>query len=117
MGAGGGKVNCVLGCPIRQRDRHNKDEEKGQQLEVNSDYSNSPTSVQKDSMIIQLNKSPHQHDRLYDSNGISPTLDSMQGGNRQPFIGCELRTDEGISRPRVLGNSKTRSTWLPYWYG
>jgi len=36
--------------------------------------------------IIQLNQPKHSNDRVYETDGISPTLNTMQGGNRQPFI-------------------------------
>lgn len=85
MGEGGNTIN-LISCAIRQRDRHNKQEEKVQQLEIGKEYANSITSVQKDSMIIQINNPPHSNDRVYNSEGLSPTLNSMQGGNRQPFI-------------------------------
>lgn len=36
--------------------------------------------------IQQLNKPVHSNDRIYAPDGIGPTLNTMQGGNRQPFI-------------------------------
>jgi len=36
--------------------------------------------------IIQLNQPKHLNDRVYGTGGLSPTLNTMQGGNRQPFI-------------------------------
>lgn len=36
--------------------------------------------------IRQINQPTHSNDRVYDPEGISPTLNTMQGGNRQPFI-------------------------------
>ena len=36
--------------------------------------------------IVQLNQPKHSNDRIYSSGGVSPTLNTMQGGNRQPFI-------------------------------
>jgi|SRR6478736_2043724 len=36
--------------------------------------------------IIQLNDPIHSNDRVYSEEGISPTLNTMQGGNRQPFV-------------------------------
>lgn len=36
--------------------------------------------------ILQLNNPSHSNDRIYSENGLSPTLNTMQGGNRQPFI-------------------------------
>lgn len=36
--------------------------------------------------IIQVNQPKHSNDRVYGTDGVSPTLNTMQGGNRQPFI-------------------------------
>ena len=36
--------------------------------------------------INQLNQPTHSNDRAYGTDGLSPTLNTMQGGNRQPFI-------------------------------
>ena len=36
--------------------------------------------------IIQLNQPKHSNDRVYSDEGLSPTLNTMQGGNRQPFV-------------------------------
>lgn len=36
--------------------------------------------------IVQINQPTHSNDRVYASDGISPTLNTMQGGNRQPKI-------------------------------
>lgn len=45
--------------------------------------------------IRQLNQPRHSNDRVYDPDGISPTLNTMQGGNRQPFVALtEKRTAE-----------------------
>lgn len=41
--------------------------------------------------IIQVNNPKHSNDRVYDPKGIAPTLNTMQGGNRQPFIKEEMR--------------------------
>jgi hypothetical protein len=77
--------------------------------------------------IEQINKPKHSNDRVYGTNGISPTLNTMQGGNRQPFIStpqirkltpteCERLQGfpdgwtEGISnsqRYKTLGNAVT----------
>jgi len=37
-------------------------------------------------LINQLNHPTHSNDRVYGTDGLSPTLNTMQGGNRQPFI-------------------------------
>jgi DNA (cytosine-5)-methyltransferase 1 len=39
--------------------------------------------------INQLNQPTHSNDRVYGADGISPTLNTMQGGNRQPFVAQE----------------------------
>jgi len=36
--------------------------------------------------IHQLNNPKHSNDRIYGKDGLSPTLNTAQGGNRQPFI-------------------------------
>lgn len=41
--------------------------------------------------IKQINHPVHSNDRVYSIEGISPTLNTMQGGNRQPFIDQETR--------------------------
>lgn len=41
--------------------------------------------------LIQLNQPTHSNDRVYGTDGLSPTLNTMQGGNRQPFIPEESR--------------------------
>jgi len=43
--------------------------------------------------IVQLNQPKHSNDRVYSDEGISPTLNTMQGGNRQPFIAPVLTPD------------------------
>ncbi len=40
----------------------------------------------KEPKIIKINNPTHSNDRVYSEDGISPTLNTMQGGNRQPFI-------------------------------
>ena len=52
-------------------------------------------------MIIKLNKPKHSNNRVYSDKGISPCLNTMSGGNRQPFIAA--------SRGRNLSNPSDRS--------
>lgn len=42
--------------------------------------------------IVQINHPKHSNDRVYDTSGVSPTLNTMQGGNRQPFISKTVRS-------------------------
>jgi DNA (cytosine-5)-methyltransferase 1 len=46
--------------------------------------------------IVQVNQPRHSNDRVYSDEGISPTLNTMQGGNRQPFVSTRWqRTEKG----------------------
>ena len=63
--------------------------------------------------IRQLNQPTHSNDRVYASDGISTTLNTMQGGNRQPFIAAqrggynsEGKTEQKFE-PRYDGISST----------
>jgi DNA (cytosine-5)-methyltransferase 1 len=65
--------------------------------------------------IEQINQPKHSNDRIYSPNGISPTLNTMQGGNRQPFIKVKEATKKGYAEATVgdainlsQPNSKTR---------
>jgi len=48
--------------------------------------------------LIQINNPRHSNDRVYSSKGISPTLNTMQGGNRQPFIAIPVLTPDRINK-------------------
>lgn len=45
--------------------------------------------------IFDTEKSTHQAGSVYDDNGLSPTLDTMQGGYRQPCIEIKNATKKG----------------------
>ena len=45
--------------------------------------------------VFDTNKSKHQEGSVYDENGLSPTLDTMQGGWRQPCIEIKNATKKG----------------------
>ena len=45
--------------------------------------------------VFDTEKSKHQAGSVYDENGISPTLDTMQGGWRQPCIEVKNATKKG----------------------
>ena len=50
------------------------------------------------SHIKQLNQPKHSNDRVYSEEGLSPTLNTMQGGNRQPFVRAVLTPDRANKR-------------------
>ncbi len=50
--------------------------------------------------IIQLNNPKHSNNRVYAEEGISPTINTAQGGNRQPFIAPVLTPNRSIKRQK-----------------
>lgn len=99
------------------RGRYNEDGKIEQQLELRSDsVINTITGVQKDNIVVvpRINqvgmldiKGNEQVRRVYGDNGLSPTLNTMQGGNRQPKIiehntVCEQRCDEGLRFLKIM---------------
>jgi len=60
----------------------------------------------KEPKIIQLNNPTHSNDRIYSDDGISPTLNTMHGGNRQPFVAASRafpRTGKNdVDRKQIL---------------
>ena len=59
-------------------------------------------------LIKQLNNPTHSNDRVYASDGISPTLNTMQGGNRQPFIALDQDNDMGYNGSQDANATQTR---------
>ena len=59
--------------------------------------------------LIQLNNPTHSNDRVYGADGISPTLNTMQGGMRQPFVA--IRND-GMEVEMDVANSVTPDAYL-----
>ena len=55
--------------------------------------------------IIQINNPKHSNDRVYSDQGISPTINSCNGGNRQPFVLTEVRTEEAKQIRRSIKES------------
>ena len=54
---------------------------------IDANYAKGTNTLEKSRRsIVQVNKPTHSNDRVYSDEGISPTLNTMQGGNRQPFI-------------------------------
>jgi len=56
--------------------------------------------------IIQINNPNHSNNRIYSPNGISPTLNTMGGGNRQP----KIRVREFGSSAQILEKTDTAPT-------
>jgi DNA (cytosine-5)-methyltransferase 1 len=49
-------------------------------------------------VIRQLNNPKHSNDRVYSQEGLSPTLNTMQGGMRQPFIAVPVITPNRLEK-------------------
>ena len=82
---------------------------------VTADSNGSYVCKKQTQKIKQLNKPKHSNDRVYSEKGISPTLNTMQGGNRQPFIRIKEATKKGYAEAKIgdsinlsVPNSKTR---------
>lgn len=82
-----------------------------QRLEINTTgCSNTITTVQKDNLVIEqlpcnLYKNNPQAGRVYNPKGICPTLDTMQGGNRQPKIVIRGQTEDNTS-PQIIDDTQ-----------
>lgn len=108
--SGGNHSDMDLLC-VAMRGRGDNNE---QQLEPRNDNkTNAITSVQKDNLIIQLNKStesggkqPYQQNRVYSVEGVAPALCAYKSDLNIEVIGCDYRTDEGI-RYREGGKTGT----------
>ncbi len=55
--------------------------------------------------IHQLNQPTHSNDRVYGTGGVAPTLNTAQGGRRQPFIpsGAKIRRLTPLECERLQG--------------
>lgn len=70
-----------------------------QMLEINQNgTSNALTTVQKDNVVVEgvnvvanLPGKHEQNSRIYGTNGLSPTLTTMQGGGQEPKISTDFR--------------------------
>lgn len=59
---------------------------------VDANYAKGTNTLAKGRrQLVQLNNPTHSNDRVYSEDGIGPTLNTMQGGNRQPFISKTIR--------------------------
>jgi DNA (cytosine-5)-methyltransferase 1 len=53
---------------------------------LDANYYKGLANQERPGVINQLNQPTHSNDRVYGTDGVSPTLNTMQGGNRQPFV-------------------------------
>lgn len=83
---------------------------------LDANYAKGTNTIKKGRrQIVQVNQPKHSNDRVYDPKGVSPTLNTMQGGNRQPFVKIKEATKKGYAEATEgdsinlsVPNSKTR---------
>ena len=63
--------------------------------------------------IFDTEKSTHQAGSVYDENGLSPTLDTMQGGYRQPCIEIKETIKQGY-KTAYEGDGANTSSMMEY---
>ena len=62
---------------------------------LRTNYSNGKSN---ETYIRQINQPKHSNNRVYSEKGLSPTLNTMQGGLRQPFVAPVLTPDRPTKR-------------------
>lgn len=76
----------------------------GQRMDDN--YIEEPSVKQIGNLFESKSRENPNQGRLYDKDGLSPTLGAMQGGNRQPFIVDEPRVIGGIGEKKSNGGTQ-----------
>jgi len=66
---------------------------------IDASYAKGTNTLEKSrrQVIKQLNNPTHSNDRVYAEDGLSPCLNTAQGGNRQPFIAIPEATKQGYA--------------------
>lgn len=105
-----------VAIPVLTPDRANK-RQNGRRFKTDGEPMFTLTGQDRHGIVVagNLAGSHEQNGRVYDVNGISPTLNTMQGGDRQPKIRVREATKQGYAEASVGDsvnlahpNSKTR---------
>lgn len=105
-----------VAIPVLTPDRANK-RQNGRRFKTDGEPMFTLTGQDRHGIVVAGNiaSSHEQNGRVYDVNGISPTLNTMQGGDRQPKIRVREATKQGYAEADVGDsvnlahlNSKTR---------
>ena len=67
----------------------------------NSQYISVPTDIQRIGGLYDTEKQTRQAGSIYNINGVSPTLTTMDGGNKQPFVLVKEGTKKGYAKAQV----------------
>ena len=73
---------------------------------IDANYHKGTNTLEKSRRsLVQLNQPTHSNDRVYGDDGIAPTLNTMQGGRRQPKIklDAEIRRLTPVECERLQG--------------
>ena len=88
--------------PIGEDDKVSTEPDTRAEPEAQHTFSTIATNTKRkeSSYIQQINQPVHSNDRLYSEDGLSPTLNTMQGGNRQPFVKLKDSAIMGLHHDR-----------------
>jgi DNA (cytosine-5)-methyltransferase 1 len=65
---------------------------------LDASYAKGTNTLEKNRrQLVQLNKPKHSNDRVYGADGLSPTINTMQEGNRQPFVASNQNLNDMVS--------------------
>lgn len=67
----------------------------------NSQYISVPTDIQRIGGLYDTEKKTRQAGSIYNIDGVSPTLTTMDGGNKQPFVLVKEGTKKGYAKAQV----------------
>ena len=111
-----GKEYKVIGTTVENEEEKGTNS-RGWVYDINDCISTlTATDYKQPKQIAEINqvgmldiKGNEQIRRVYGANGISPALNTMQDGNRQPKIICEQRCDEGLRffKDNICGTIRT----------
>lgn len=79
-----------------------------------SDWRGCNRNQQMNAVIYQLNKPKHSNSRVYDEKGISPSLNTMQGGSRQPFVAMRWERSEKGKEERKKAKKELGKDYTPF---
>ena len=91
LGKGSGQKVFPIGEDDKISSESNEARKTQSQTSIASTIRTKEGTRSDDNFIVQLNNPTHSNDRIYSEKGISPTLNTMQGGRRQPFINKETK--------------------------
>lgn len=96
------KVPKQVAIPVLTPDRVKK-RQNGRRFKTNGEPMFTLTGQDRHGIVVagNLPGSHEQNGRVYDINGISPTLNTMQGGGRQPKIRVREATKKGYAEATV----------------